>query len=157
MSGYDIDYYYHYFNGGYIMKKIIVFGSTTGNTESVANLISETLGDAPAVNVTDVDVADIKAADLVLFGSSTWGYGDLQDDWEGFIDNLNSEVLSGKNVAVFGCGDEASFEDVFCQATDTIKAKAVECGATIVAENLRIDDDPAASKDEIIAFAKQFA
>ena len=66
------------------MKKIGVFyGSTTGTTESVANLIAEKLGIAQA------DVHDVSkmSADMVgtyealILGTSTWGDGELQDDW----------------------------------------------------------------------------
>lgn len=138
-------------------KTIIVYGSTTGNTETVANLIAGKLEGAQVANVADVNKDDIAAAELVLFGSSTWGYGDLQDDWESFIDELSSDMLSGKDVAVFGCGDQDGFGDVFCEATETIRSKAEECGANIVAENLKVDGEPSDSEDAIAAFAAQFA
>lgn len=138
-------------------KTIIVYGSTTGNTETVANLIAGKLEGAQVANVADVNKDDIAAAELVLFGSSTWGYGDLQDDWESFIDELSNDMLSGKDVAVFGCGDQDGFGDVFCEATETIRSKAEECGANIVAENLKVDGEPSDNEDAIAAFAAQFA
>ena len=136
------------------MSTLIVYGSTTGNTEKVANLISENINhDATVVEVTDVNLDDIKSAELVLFGSSTWGYGDLQDDFEGFIDNIDSDLVSGKKVAVFGCGDEDSYPDVFCEATEIIKNKLEEAGASLVAEPLKVDGDPEDNEDAIIEFA----
>ncbi|MDR3261456.1 MAG: flavodoxin domain-containing protein, partial [Tannerella sp.] len=70
------------------MSKIgIFYGSSGGNTKEIATRIASKLG---VVTADIQDVASAKANDLapydvLLFGSSTWGFGDLQDDWEGFI------------------------------------------------------------------------
>lgn len=40
-----------------------------------------------------------------ILGSSTWVSGDLQDEWYDAFGILKSSDLSGKAVAVFGCGD----------------------------------------------------
>ena len=91
----------------------IFFGSTTGTTESVAARIAERLGVAQADvhNVAAASVEDVKKYDLLLLGSSTWGSGELQDDWPGFLDKLGKEDLSGRRVALFGCGDSASYPE----------------------------------------------
>lgn len=134
---------------------IIVFGSTMGNTETVADLIAESLNhEVKVVNVTEVEPSDIKEADLVLFGSSTWGDGELQEDFEDFIDEITPELVGEKDVAVFGCGDEMSYPDEFCAATDIIREKCEAAGANIVAENLRVDGEPEDSEDEITAWAE---
>lgn len=134
---------------------LIVYGSTLGNTERVAEMIAETLGEtAQLINVTDVTAEAIADATRILFGSSTWGDGELQDDFEAFIDQFTEALLQGKDVAVFGCGDEASYPDEFCSATDIIRERALSCGANIVAENLRVDDDPEDSEDDIRAWAE---
>lgn len=138
-------------------KATIIFGSTTGNTESVANMIAKNLIDyeVKLCYVTDANDDCVKDADLVLFGCSTWGYGELQDDFQLYYnDAMTSILLRGKNVAVFGCGDKENFEDVFCEATELIKSKAEGCGANIVCENLKVDCEPMDNEDAIIAFAK---
>jgi flavodoxin I len=119
------------------MSKIgIFYGSSGGNTEKVAKDIAGKLG----VGRSDVhDVARAGAGDLaqydtLLFGTSTWGLGDLQDDWEGFIRTVGSADLSGKKIALFGCGDSSSYSDTFCNAVGTIyhvvKDKATVIGFT---------------------------
>ncbi len=139
------------------MKVIIVYGSTTGNTERAAELIGENVThDATVVNVNDVNLDDIKAADLVLFGASTWDYGIVQDDFEAFLDKFDADLLAGKNVAVFGCGDAIGYEDTFCDAVDIIAEKAEMSGATIVAEGLKIDGESDDNLEEIITWAVQF-
>ncbi|MDR0667816.1 MAG: flavodoxin [Prevotellaceae bacterium] len=118
------------------MSKIgIFYGSSSGNTESIAKRIAAKLGIAP----NDIyDVGSAKADrladyDVLLLGSSTWGIGDLQDDWEGFIHALPSAV-AGKKVALFGCGDSASYSDSFCSAVgklySAVKDLAVVVGFT---------------------------
>lgn len=105
------------------MKKIgIFFGTTSGTTEDIANRIAERLGVATADvhNVADADAVAVAPYEVLLLGSSTWGVGDLQDDWESFLPQLKRQDLSGKAVAVFGTGDSASFGDSFCDAIGTI-------------------------------------
>lgn len=100
----------------------IFYGSTTGNTEDLAKDIASRLG----VGANDIfDVGRVSADkvngyDHILLGSSTWGLGDLQDDWSSFIDQLKKQNLSGKKIGLFGCGDGASYPDTFCDAMGII-------------------------------------
>lgn len=139
------------------MKKVsIIYGSTTGNTERVAEIIKDNLAECE-VSVTNVCNAKdemIKLADIVLFGASTWGYGDIQDDFLEYYDSMTSELLSGKNVAVFGCGDSESYSDVFCNAVDLITEKALECGAKVIGEGLKVDGEVDDNVSQIEAFSK---
>jgi len=137
------------------MKVSIIYGSTTGNTERVAGLIKDQLSDheVSLVNVADVSDLDYDA-ELVLLGSSTWGYGELQDDFADHFDKLTNSHLGGKKVAVFGCGDKDGFGDVFCEAVSLLTDKAEECGASIIKEGLRVDGNVDDNTEAIIAFAK---
>ena len=89
----------------------IFFGSTMGTTEAVAADIAKQLGvaDADVHNVADTPAGEVQKYDLLVLGSSTWGAGELQDDWYGFLDQLKAQDLSGKKVALFGCGDSGSY------------------------------------------------
>jgi flavodoxin I len=87
----------------------VIFGSTTGNTENAANMIAVELG-GKAVNITDAVKKDFDA-DILILGSSTWGMGELQDDWIAGIDILSDVDLEGKVVALFGEGDQTGFCD----------------------------------------------
>ena len=99
------------------MKKTGVFyGSSTGTCEELANQIAEKLG----VSSTDVHSVDkmtadkIKEYEVLVLGTSTWGDGELQDDWNDAVETLKKMDLSGKTVALFGCGDSESYSDTFC-------------------------------------------
>jgi flavodoxin I len=104
------------------MKKIGVFyGSSSGTTEDVAQRIADRLGIAAAdiYNVSSASANDVEPYEVLLLGTSTWGVGDLQDDWESFLPKLK-KVVPGKTVALFGTGDSSSFSDTFCDGVGII-------------------------------------
>lgn len=125
------------------MKNIGVFyGSDNGTTQDVATQFAKKMK-IDAVNVYDVgkaDVAKLNDYDVLLLGSSTQGYGDLQYDWDEFIGKLESADLKGKKVAVFGLGDSASYSDTFCDAIATIAKAAQKAGATLIGNKVDVSD-----------------
>jgi len=104
------------------MKKTAIFyGSTTGNTQAVAESINRYLDNQAAIlNVENATVEDLEAYECLFLGTSTWGLGDLQDDWEGFISDLKAANLQGKKVALFGLGDAESYGDTFVDGMGAI-------------------------------------
>ena len=112
----------------------IFYGSTTGTTEAVAQDIAKQLGVASADvhNVADASADEANKYDLLVLGSSTWGSGELQDDWYPFLDALKAKDLAGKKVALFGCGDSASYPDSFCDALAEIRDGLEATGCTFV-------------------------
>ncbi len=117
------------------MKKTgIFYGSTTGTTESVARLIADKLGIAPADvhEVSKVDTALVESYDALILGTSTWGDGELQDDWYDGLKVLQGAHLSGKIVALFGCGDSESYSDTFCDAMGLLYEGLKDSGCTFV-------------------------
>lgn len=114
-------------------KTIVVFGSTTGTCENIANTLGEKLG-AEVINVSDLSAEQLESADNILLGTSTWGSGEVQDDWYDGVNVVKTANLSGKKVAVFGCGDSASYSDTFCSGMKEVYDAAVAAGATLVGE-----------------------
>lgn len=114
-------------------KTIVVYGSSTGTCESIAQTIASKLG-AEVIAVSDLTADQLAEADNILLGSSTWGAGELQDDWYDGLEIVKKADLSGKKVAVFGCGDSASYSDTFCGAMKELYDAAKEAGATLVGE-----------------------
>ena len=102
------------------MKTIgIFYGSSTGTTEGIAKRIAEKLG------VEDKDIHDVSNA-------SPADAGDLQDDWDSYLGKLKKLDLSEKTVALFGCGDSASFSDTFCDAIGTIYSDLRNTGCKFI-------------------------
>lgn len=143
-------------------KALIVFGSTTGNTEATAEQISEVLSgkglDVTLKNVTDTKVGELGGEyDITVLGASTWGEDEIefQEDFEPFYEDMDSANLKDKKVAVFGCGD-SSYE-YFCGVVDQLEAKVSELNGKMVNEPLRIDGDPGDAADEINSWAEEVA
>jgi flavodoxin I len=117
------------------MTKIgLFYASSTGNTEDAAKLIKEKMSafNLDLKNISDCVDNAMKEYDLLIFGVSTWGEGDLQDDWEDYIENLNEENLLNKTVAIFGLGDQEEYCDNFLDAMGTIYDRVIESGARVV-------------------------
>ncbi len=114
------------------MKRIgIFYGSTTGVTDVLAFQIAEKLN----IPKTDVhDVAKIKSIaisvyDVLLFGTSTWGKREMQDDWYKAAPIFKASGLKGKDIALFGCGNSVLYKETFCNGLKVLynELKDSEC------------------------------
>ncbi|MFV0366000.1 MAG: flavodoxin [Mangrovibacterium sp.] len=95
------------------MQKIgIFFGTTTGNAESIATKIATKIN-ADVFDVADARPEQIEPYSKLILGTSTWGDGDMQDDWDDFVHQLVQLDLTGKTIALFGIGDSYSYPDTF--------------------------------------------
>ena len=116
------------------MSKIgIFFGSTTGVTEEIANKISNNLEGAEVYNISGNE-DKLNDFDVLILGTSTWGFGDLQDDWQGTLDELANLDLSGKKVAYFGTGDQSTFADTFIDGIGIINDEIEKTGALVIGQ-----------------------
>lgn len=141
---------------------LIIYGSTTGNTEMVANRIGEVLTSkgvsATVKDVTEAAVSELgNGYDLTILGVSTWGDEEIefQEDFEPFFQEMDGANLKDKKVALFGCGD--SSYDYFCGAVDELEGKMEALQANVVNISLRIDGDPDEVEAEIVEWAEEVA
>jgi len=142
------------------MAKIgIFYGSTTGNTEKVADLIRQAFGDenADVYNVDVTELADIEKYSYLIFGVSTWGVSDLQDDFEDFMEILEQVDFSGKKVALFGLGDQSTYTDSFVDAMgilyDRLKKKGVKVVGFVPRKGYSFTASMALVKDQLAGLA----
>lgn len=114
------------------MNNVAVFyGSSTGNTETVAKTIADRLN-ADIFDVADNPKDKLSRYRYLVFGSSTWGVGDLQDDWYDFIEVLKNTDLENKTIALFGLGDSVSYPDSFVDAMGTLYDAILDKGCNFV-------------------------
>ncbi|MEA3479107.1 MAG: flavodoxin [Bacteroidota bacterium] len=112
----------------------IFFGSSTGATELIATKLQAILGaeNAEIYNVDEATIDDINKYDYLIFGTPTWGMGDLQDDWGVFLEELLKADLSKKNIALFGLGDQDTYPESFVDGMgvmfDVLKDKTTIVG-----------------------------
>ena len=112
----------------------IFYGSTMGNTEGVAKKLQAVLGPdiADAQSISDVSSDDLNTYQYLLLGSSTWGIGELQDDWFDGLAKLDKVSWDGKKVAFFGTGDPQGYPDSFVDAIGILYEKLAEKGAEVI-------------------------
>lgn len=117
------------------MKKIgIFYGSDTGTTKKVAERIAQLL------NVDKKDLHDVASSapstvgdyDIIVMGTSTWGDGDMEDAMMDFTEGVQVLDLKGKEIALFGCGDE-TMSDTFCSGVGKLYGRLKATGATFIA------------------------
>ena len=96
-------------------KTIVIYGSSTGTCQSIAEKIASKLK-VEAIDVQTLDAGVVDSYDNLIIGTSTWGAGELQDDWYDGLKLLQGANLSGKTIAIFGCGDCESYGDTFVSA-----------------------------------------
>ena len=90
------------------MKVAVIYASTTGNTEAMANAINEALkasGEDVVFGTADsADKAAVTSCDVILLGSPAMGDEILEDTMEEFYTGIESS-LNGKKVGIFGSYD----------------------------------------------------
>ena len=125
-------------------KVLIVFGSSTGNTEGIAQKLEEIIAaaghDVTLKNAADVDADGLaEGYDAVLLGCSAWGDDELelQDDFIPLYENMEAMGLSGVKLSAFASGDSSYTH--FCGAVDAIEAKKNGIPVAWVSSNFPVE------------------
>lgn len=114
-----------------MMNKVnVIYGSSNGNTKAAALVLAEKLGGS-ALDVAAVKIADFEA-ELIILGTSTWGCGELQDDWQAALGMLGQVAWNGRRVALFGLGDQDAFGDSFLDGVRVLYDLVRSGGATVI-------------------------
>lgn len=127
-------------------KTVVVYGSSTGTCEAIAEKIGAKLG-VEVMNVQDLTADVVAANENLILGTSTWGAGELQDDWYDGLKVLQSADLTGKVIALFGCGDCESYGDTFVgglgELYDGIKQSGARIVGSVSTDGYTFDDSAA--------------
>lgn len=106
----------------------LFYGTDTGNTERTAKRIKELLETyygAGSVELNEIykkKSEDMAKYNWLVLGMPTWYDGELQGDWESFIEEMKKIDFSGKTVAFFGLGDQYGYASYFCDALGVFAA-----------------------------------
>lgn len=138
-------------------KTVIIYGSSTGTCQSIAETIANKLGVSDILDVAKVTAAQVNVYDNLLLGTSTWGAGDMQDDWYSGIKEIKNANLAGKTVALFGCGDSQSYSDTYCDGMGEIYRELQGTGCNIIGQvptdGYTYDDSTAVVDDHFVGLA----
>lgn len=135
------------------MKTAIVYGSTTGKTRTVAALLTRHFPGADLWDVGRLRASDLLPYQVVLFGTSTWGTGKLQDHWERQLPHLPPSCVAGKTLGFFGLGDQTVFADTFCAGLTRLKNHFGPAAARLLEPALVLDHDNRAGQTEALVTA----
>jgi flavodoxin I len=140
-------------------KALIIYGTTTGNTQEMSGMILEVLKrsgiESEMKNVEEASIADLTAGhDLVLLGCPAYGDEEieLQEDFSEFYESMDEVKLNGAKYAVFAPGD-SSYEH-FCGSVDMLEEKIEELGGKIMIDGLKVDGDPSDSYKDILEWVE---
>jgi len=143
-------------------KALIIFGSTTGNTEEMAGIVKTMLEhsdfEVEIKEVSDASTADLTGDhDLLLLGCPAYGDDEieLQEDFADFYEQLDGTRLDGKPFAVLAPGD-SSYEH-FCGSVDMLEDKMNDMGGEMANDGLKIDGDPSDAEGEIETWVESTA
>ncbi len=138
-------------------KTVIIYGTSTGVCEDLANRIGTKLGVNNIINVTNLDDNVIADNENLILGTSTWGAGEVQDDWYDGLRIIKSANLNGKTVALFGCGDSESYPDTFVGGMAEIYHAVTDAGAQVIGavatEGYTFDDSESVVDGKFVGLA----
>lgn len=130
----------------------ILFGSQTGNAESVARLLQDAMHgqgiDSTLTDMLDYKPRNLKKEESVLIVVSTQGEGEPPDgaqEFYAFLHGNKAPDLKGLRFSVLALGD-SSYE-YFCKTGKDIDARLVQLGADRIHARVDCDvdyDEPAA-------------
>ena len=99
------------------------------------------------MDVQNLTAEVVESHENLILGTSTWGAGELQDDWYDGLKVLQGADLSGKTIALFGCGDCESYSDTFVggigELYNGIKASGARFVGAVDTDGYTFDDSEA--------------
>jgi flavodoxin II len=100
------------------MKIGLFYGSSTCYTEIVAEKIQTCIGEEliDIYNIKESGLSKVSDYDVLIFGISTWDYGELQEDWGKLWDEISELSVTDKIVAIYGLGDQEGYGEWFIDA-----------------------------------------
>ena len=138
-------------------KAIIVYWSSTGNTEAMANAIAEGVkaagGTPELVFVDSVNVDELLAQPAFAIGCPAMGAEELDESVDSFGTEIEGKV-SGKNILLFGSYDWGDGEWMRLWVERMQNAGANIIGGEGIIANLEPDED---AKAALEAAGKQLA
>ncbi len=112
----------------------LIYGSDTGFTEEITNLIVEkwTLSELEVFEASYVTNEDIENFNTLFLGLSTWYDGDLQSDWDNYFKKFETLDFTNKTIAIYGLGDQYGYGEYFIDGVGILAKMIIEKGGKII-------------------------
>ncbi|CAM2780166.1 flavodoxin [Helicobacter burdigaliensis] len=114
------------------MEKIgLFYGSDAGTTKDIAQKIAQHFENIEIIDVANAKKEQISSFTNLILATPSYGSGDLQSDWEDFLEDLEEKDFENKIVAFVGVGDQDTYGDTFCNGLYEIYKKASKSAKVI--------------------------
>ena len=116
----------------------LFYGSSTCYTEMAAEKIAEAINGLCGTelvslhNIASDSIELMSEYQYLVLGIPPWDYGELQEDWESNWEAIDSLDFTGKQVAIYGLGDQIGYPEWFQDALGYLWVKIVNLGASTV-------------------------
>lgn len=119
------------------MKKIgLIYSFNSNKTAKIAEKIKEGLTDSPLelVNAESITEEEFLKFDNLILGVPTWFDGELPNYWDEFGPAIEDMNLKGKQIALYGLGDQIGYPENFLDAVGIMAQLLESRGAKIVGQ-----------------------
>ena len=120
-------------------KTAVFYGPEKGSVDRVAHYIAKEFGEdkIDLISVKDKEPTLMEQYDKIIIGVSTvgmtnWNSEYIKNDWDLFSKGLSEVNLKGKDVAIFGLGDQVTYPEHFVDALGWLADKLIPLGANLV-------------------------
>lgn len=97
---------------------------------TIANIVGKNIVDL--FNVKHEPLLTINNYTTVILGIPTWDFGKIQEDWDENWNELNDINFNGKNIALYGLGDQEGYAEWFLDAMGYLHDHIQAQGGTFV-------------------------
>lgn len=119
----------------------LFYGTQTGTAGVTAEVIQQSLSGviSEIKCIYSAKADELQECDFLVLGGSTWGDGELTDDWLDFWPQMDKIDFSGKKVALFALGDQTGYSYNFVSAMRLLYDKVKERGGEIIGDQVSKD------------------
>jgi len=117
------------------MDKIgLFYGTVSSATRYVAEMIKSEFGAdrVDVINMANAKPTDVAKYDRLIIGAPTWDSDTVETDLRKFLAALENLDLTGKQVALFGLGDQKLYPGKFLDTMGKIYQKVQQRGARVI-------------------------
>lgn len=117
----------------------ILYASSTGHTEYIAEKLNELIPNSKLQDVDDLkDITELKNCKTLICCIPTWNTGADEarsgTSWDEKFEAIRSTDFSNTSVGIVGLGDSAAFSKYFCDAMEELHSSFSAAGANIIGQ-----------------------
>ena len=112
----------------------LIYSSYTGLTFDITTTIDKQLDvlNLEVLEVSSINSSDFLRFDFLILGVPTWFVGELEPDWYDYFPDFEKIDFTGKDIAIFGLGDQYGYPDNFVDGIGILAEVIIKNGGNII-------------------------